>query len=1145
MKLKKILVANRGEIAIRVMRAAKELNIRTVGIFSNEDRLSLHRFEADESHLIGAGKAPVAAYLDIAGIVSLARQTGADAVHPGYGFLSENPEFARACTEAGIAFIGPDADVMVMLGNKVAARALARSVDVPVMPASEALRPDMDGAVAAARAIGYPLMLKASWGGGGRGMRVIDSEASLRAQVDAARREATAAFGNGELYLEKLVRRARHIEVQIVGDKHGNHVHLYERDCSVQRRHQKVVECAPAPDMAADLRERLCEAALRLAKAVRYTHAGTVEFLVDDDSGSFYFIEVNPRIQVEHTVTEQVTGIDLVKAQIQIAQGARIGAEDCEIPEQQSVRPRGYAIQCRITAEDPERGFAPTYGRIAAFRSPEGFGIRVDRGTAYAGAVVSPHYDSLLVKVTASASSFTGAIARMDRALRELQVHGVKTNIGFLRNVVTHPVFGHGKCLTSFIDTTPGLFSITPGPDASAGLLQFIAEVSINGNPEVKGGASPVRRRPAVPLAVRAAQPAEPGTRDLLRTLGPEAFKDWIAKQKRVLITDTTMRDAHQSLFATRMRTFDMLAAADYYASAAGKLFSLECWGGATFDVAMRFLKEDPWERLTELRKRVPNILFQMLLRGSNAVGYKHYPQNVIEYFIRQSASSGIDLFRVFDSMNSVDSMRIAIDAVRAEGALCEGAICYTGDLFDARRSKYDLKYYIGLAKQLQHAGVHILAIKDMAGLCRPQAARVLVRALKEETGLPVHFHTHDTAGTGAASVLAAIDGGASIVDAAMDSMSGLTSQPSMGGLVAVLAGTQRDTELDAAALQNLSAYWERVRSNYEAFESDLRAGTSSVYQHEIPGGQYSNLREQARAMGLEARWPEVAQAYADANQLCGDIVKVTPTSKVVGDMALFMVANGYTPEQVASPQYEMTFPDSVVSLFKGDLGFPPEGFPASMQQKVLGLADIEDYRPEPPLPPADLEALRAEAAERAGEELSDRDLASFLMYPSVFIDFVRQRSRFGAVSALPTEVFFYGVRDNEEIEIADASGRTTVLKLRAISEPDAWGDRSVIFEVNGQPWMAQVAQAGRERVDVRKAEVGNSRHVAAPMSGRLVEVMVSVGDSVQEGTPLFSMEAMKMESTVCSSRAAVVAAVHARAGSTVEAGALLLEFDL
>ncbi len=964
--LKSLLVANRGEIAIRVMRAATEMGLRTVAVYSHEDRFALHRFKADEAYLVGAGQKPIAAYLDIAEIIRVAKEAKVDAIHPGYGFLSENPDFADACEAAGIAFIGPRSEVMRTLGNKVAARNLAQSVGVPVMPATPPLPRDDATAAAMALEIGYPVMLKASWGGGGRGMRIIQNEQELLTQMPVARSEALAAFGNDEIYLEKLVQRARHVEVQILGDRHGHLLHLFERDCTVQRRNQKVVERAPAPYLDQATRQALCDAALKLGRAVNYTHAGTVEFLMDADTGAFYFIEVNPRIQVEHTVTEQVTGIDLVKSQIAVTQGGQIGVPGGVVPPQDDIRLNGYALQCRVTTEDPEKGFAPDYGQLSTYRSTGGFGVRLDSGTAYSGAVITPYYDSLLVKVTAWGSSAENAIARMDRSLREFRIRGVATNLAFLENLIAHPLFKSGECTTRFIDQTPELLKVAPKRDRATKLLKYLGEVSVNGHPEMKGRSLPSLPLPApIKPACDLTRTPPAGTRDLLKSLGPEAFGQWIKSQQRVLLTDTTMRDAHQSLLATRMRTHDMLEIAPHYARLAPELFSLECWGGATFDVAMRFLGEDPWQRLAQIRAAVPNVLLQMLLRASNAVGYTNYPDNVVRFFVQQAAKGGIDVFRVFDSLNSVENMRVAMDAVRETGALCEAAICYTGDLFDARRSKYDLAYYVRMAKELEKAGAHVLAIKDMAGVCRPRAASALVKALKEETGLPIHFHTHDTSGLAGASVLAAIEAGCDIVDGALDAMSGLTSQPNLGSIVAALEGSPRDPGVSQQALRGLSHYWEGVRRYYSPFESEIRCGTSDVYRHEMPGGQYTNLREQARSMGLEPRWPEVAEAYAQVNLLFGDIVKVTPTSKVVGDMALFMVANDLTPEDVLDPAREIAFPESVVQLMRGELGFPADGFPEALQKKVLRGQAPMTGRPGEHLPPVDLEAAREQAPTR------------------------------------------------------------------------------------------------------------------------------------------------------------------------------------
>ena len=1002
----KLLVANRGEIAIRVLRAASELGIRTVAVYSHEDRFALHRFKADQSYQVGHGLEPVQAYLSIEEVIRVARQAGVDAVHPGYGFLSENPDLAEACAAAGMTFVGPQPDVMRRLGSKVEARKLAEQAGLEVMPASDVLPESQEETAAIAERIGYPLMLKASWGGGGRGMRAISDASELAEQVAIGRREALAAFGSDQVFLEKRVVRARHVEVQILGDGNGQAVHLFERDCSMQRRNQKIVERAPAPYLDQNQRQALCAAGVALANAVGYRGAGTVEFLYDLDSQRFYFIEVNPRIQVEHTVTELVTGIDLVKAQIRIAAGARIGTAESGVPAQDEIRLNGHALQCRITTEDPENRFIPDYGRITAYRGATGFGIRLDGGTAYSGALITPFYDSLLEKVTAWAPSAEEAIARMERALREFRIRGVSTNLRFLETLIGHPSFRNCDYTTRFIDETPELFNLAPRRDRATRLLSFIGEVMVNGNPEVAGRvALDTTAEPSLP-ALPDSDPPD-GSRQKLAALGAEGFAQWMREHDRLLVTDTTLRDAHQSLLATRFRSYDMVKVAPYYARLLPSLFSLECWGGATFDVALRFLKEDPWERLAAIDQAVPNILLQMLLRGANGVGYKNYPDNVVRFFVEQSAAAGIDLFRVFDSLNWVENMRVAIDAVCESGKLCEAAICYSGDLSAAEPGKYDLTYYVNLAKQLEAAGAHILGIKDMAGLCKPAAATKLVTTLKQEIGLPIHFHTHDTSGIAAASVLAAVEAGVDAVDGALDSMSGLTSQPNLGSIAAALRDQPRDPALDSTALRTIDTYWEGVRRHYRAFESDMRAGTAGVFEHGMPGGQYTNLREQARSLGLEGRWPAVAEAYAQVNQLFGDIIKVTPTSKVVGDMALFMVSNDLSPEAVAEPGREVAFPASVVELFRGEIGQPPGGFPAALQAKILkGQAPLTE-RPGAVLAPADLAAERAELERKLRRKASDRDLAAYLMYPGVFLDYAKHRRQFGPVHVVPTPAFF------------------------------------------------------------------------------------------------------------------------------------------
>ncbi|MES2884173.1 MAG: pyruvate carboxylase [Pseudomonadota bacterium] len=1143
--IKKLLVANRGEISIRVMRACAEMGIRTVAVYAHEDRFALHRFKADESYLVGAGKKPIAAYLDIHDIIRVAVDAGVDAIHPGYGFLSENPDFADACVAAGIRFVGPSSKVLRTLGDKVAARAAADAAKVPTLPATGELPRDLETCKLLVSAVGYPVMMKASWGGGGRGMRVIESESELGAQMESARRESLAAFGNDAVYVEKLVRRARHVEVQVLGDTHGNLVHLFERDCTVQRRNQKVVERAPAPYLDQAQRELLCAAALRLCNSVGYSHAGTVEFLMDADTSAFYFIEVNPRIQVEHTVTEMVTGVDLVAAQIRVSEGARIG--DPGLPRQADLRLSGHALQCRVTTEDPENGFTPDHGRVTAYRSPAGFGIRLDGGTVYSNAVVTPHYDSLLVKVTAWAPEADVAIRRMDRALREFRIRGVSTNLQFLENVIAHPLFASGEATTRFIDTTPELFRFTARLDRATKVLSFIGEVVVNGNPDMKGRTKLTAPMPAVLLPrTDLATTIPTGLLGLLKTQGAKVFADWIKAQPQVLLTDTTMRDAHQSLFATRMRTADMLPIAPHYARLLPGLLSLECWGGATFDVALRFLKEDPWARLRALRLAVPNIPFQMLLRSANAVGYTNYADNVVRYFVQQAAKEGIDIFRVFDSLNSVENMRVAMDAVIETGAVCEGTVCYTGDLFDATRPKFNLAYYVKMAKALEKSGAHILGIKDMAGVCKPRAAFELVKVLKQEVGLPIHFHTHDTSGIAAASVLAAVEAGCDAVDAALDSMSGLTSQPNMGSIAASLAGHARDPGLSLDAMQQLSDYWEGVRRFYAPFEADIRSGTADVYRHEMPGGQYTNLREQARSMGLADRWSEVSKAYADVNRLFGDIVKVTPSSKVVGDLALFMVAKGLSAEQVADANHAVDFPESVVQLFRGELGLPPEGWPLALQAKILRGKPALKQRPGADLAAVDLDAERAKAEADLGVKLSDADLASHLMYPKVYKDYVEHQKTYGDVSALPTTTFFYGLAENDEISVDIDTGKTLVIRLQGRTDLPDEGASKLFYELNGQPRGVRVQHAGvKNAQERRKAAEGSASEIGAPMPGTVARLAVQVGQRVGQGETLLSLEAMKMETLVAAAQGGVIKAVHIHAGEVVRAGDLLLELTL
>jgi pyruvate carboxylase len=1147
--MKKLLVANRSEIAIRCFRAATELGLRTVAVYSYEDRFSSHRFKADEAYTIGPAKGgePVRAYLDIAQIIAVARRCGADAIHPGYGFLSENVGLARACEAAGITFIGPTVDQLETFGDKTAARRLAHSVGVPTVPGTEQALGEHDDVAAVGERIGYPLMIKASFGGGGRGIRAVERAEDLAGKVAEARREASAAFGQPDVFLERYIPRAKHIEVQILGDVHGNLVHLWERDCSVQRRHQKVVEIAPSPRLAPEIRQQICDAAVRICKAVRYRAAGTVEFLVDVDSGSFYFIEVNPRIQVEHTVTEMVTGIDVVRCQILLADGRALHDEPMRVPKQDAIRTSGFALQCRVTTEDPENRFIPDYGRITTYRDPGGFAVRID-GNAYSGAVITPYFDSLLVKLTTWGTTLEEAVHRGERSLREFRIRGVKTNIAFLLNLLRHPTFLSGEATTRFLDDTPSLFEIDAPRDRATKTLRYLGDVIVNGRPDVKH-AQPGRLLidPVVPQID--APPPPPGTRQRLQELGPEKFAAWVRAETRLLITDTTFRDAHQSLLATRVRTYDMLAIAETVSRAVPDLFSLEMWGGATFDASMRFLQEDPWDRLIALRERIPNILFQMLLRASNAVGYTTYPDNVVRAFIRRSAADGIDVFRIFDSLNATANMQVAMETVRADTkGICEAAICYTGDIFDPSRSKYSLTYYVGLARELVKMGTHILAIKDMAGLCRPYAAYALVKALRDEVDVPIHFHTHDTSGISGASVLRAVDAGVDIADAALSSMAGMTSQPPLQSLVAALEHTERDTGLDRGKLDALSQYWSAVRDQYYPFEEGLRAPGSDVYQHEMPGGQFTNLRQQAKSLGLEQRWGDVCQAYAAANQLCGDIVKVTPSSKVVGDLALFMVTNNLTAEQVLTSETPLHFPKSVVEMMQGYLGEPAGGWPKRFQDIVLRSARAKPLagRPGASLPPADLAGAADVVRSKTDRPPREEDILSYLLYPNVFIDYAGYWREYGDTTVIPTRNFFYGIQPGDEISVHIEPGKTLIIRFLTTGEARDDGRRTVFFELNGQPREVtvidrSVAVAAEPRP---KADPGNPGHVAAPMPGKVSAIAVRKGQPVKTGQHLFSMEAMKMETAVSSPVEAVVADVVVNVGTVVEAGDLVIALE-
>jgi pyruvate carboxylase len=1142
---RKLLVANRSEIAIRVFRAATELGLRTVAIYAQEDRLAIHRFKADEAYVVGEGKGPVGAYLDIPGIVALAKEKGVDFIHPGYGFLSENANFAKACEEAGIIFVGPRVELLRSMGDKTAARALAQKVSVPVLPGTEDAIEDREEALKVAKQIGFPLIIKAAFGGGGRGMRVVHKPGDLADLLDEAQGEADRAFGNPAVFLERYIPRAKHIEVQILGDRHGKVVHLHERDCSVQRRHQKVIEIAPSVELDRNVRAELCDAAVKLCREIKYDNAGTVEFLYDQDTKEWFFIEMNPRIQVEHTVTEVITGLDLVRSQILIADGKPMHGPEVGIPEQEDIPRNGYAVQCRITTEDPENKFQPDYGRILTYRSAGGFGVRLDGGMGYGGSVVTPFYDSLLVKLTVSAPTFDAALQRMDRALREFRIRGVKTNIPFLENVIHNDVFKSGQASTTLIDTTPELFHLKPRRDRATKLLTFIGDVTVNGNPQAKGHVPKEALMAArIPACDRKQAPPQ-GTRQLLLELGPKKFAEWTLKQKPLLITDTTLRDAHQSLFATRLRGYDMFAVAETVARRTPNLFSLEMWGGATFDTAMRFLHEDPWLRLRALRERIPNICFQMLFRGSNAVGYSNYPDNVVAGFVKHAAANGMDIFRIFDSLNYLPNLTVAMEAVQETHAICEAAVCYTGNILDPARDKYSLKYYVKLAKELERMGAHLLAIKDMAGLCKPAAASVLVKALKEEIGIPIHFHTHDTSGIAAAAVLSAAEAGVDIADLAIASMSGSTSQPNLNSIVAALQFTKRDTGLDLAALNELADYWEQVRGYYAPFDTAPKSGSAEVYLHEMPGGQFTNLKEQAASMGLAHRWPEIARTYAEVNQLFGDIVKVTPSSKVVGDMTMFLVTRGIKPADVLNLEPGATpFPESVIDMIGGGLGQPLGGWPKKLQHVILGDRKPLKGRPGESLKPLNFKKIIEELTAKLKRPATDDDVFSHLMYPEVFAAYTKNETNFGDLSALPTPAFFYGMKPGQEISVEIEPGKTLFIRLVNIGAVDAEGKRAVNFELNGMVrQLAIVDRSAKPTIKARqKADPAKPAEVGAPIPGLVTALAVSVGAKVGKGDKLLTLEAMKMQTTIYAPTDGVVDEICVQNGDALESKDLILK---
>ena len=1144
--IRKLLVANRGEIAIRILRACSELEIKTVAIYTYEDRYSLHRYKADEAYQIGAEQDPLKPYLDIDSIIRVAKDCGADAIHPGYGFLSENFQFARRCKENDIIFVGPDPEVMQQLGDKVLAKQIARQCQVPLIESSQEPLANYEIARQEAARIGYPVMLKAAAGGGGRGMRVIRSEEQLEKSFDEARREAKNAFGDDTVFFEKFIENPKHIEVQIVGDHHGNVMHLFERDCSLQRRFQKIVEVAPAFNLQESAKQEVYNYAVAICKAVNYNNVGTVEFLVDQ-SGKVYFIEVNPRIQVEHTVTEMVTGIDLVKTQIRIAQGHNLYDDVIAMPRQDEVRINGYAIQCRITTEDPENDFMPDYGTVLAYRSAEGFGIRLDEGSVYNGVKISPFFDSLLVKVTAHSTTVRDATHKLKRALNEFRIRGVKTNIRFLLNIISHPEFIAGNATVNFLQQHPEIFTYKSAQDRGTKILKYLAEISVNGHPDVKHPDKNKQfEKPLIPPFNRD-EPIKDGTKQLLDQLGPEAFSEWLLKEKRIHYTDTTYRDAHQSLLATRVRSIDMLKVAGSFAQNFPQTFSMEVWGGATFDVCMRFLYEDPWKRLQEFRKAIPNILLQMLLRGANAVGYKAYPDNLVEEFVVKSWENGIDVFRIFDSLNWMPNMEKSIQAVRNRTkALAQVAMCYTGDIQDPSRTKYTLQYYKQFAKDIENSGAHILAIKDMSGLLKPMAAYELISELKQTIKIPIHLHTHDTSSLQSATYLKAIEAGVDVVDCCVGAMSGLTSQPNLNAIVEMMRFQERDNPYNIEVLNQHSTYWETVREYYYPFESGMKASSAEVFYHEIPGGQYSNLKPQATSLGLGDKMEEIKKAYRDVNELFGDIVKVTPSSKVVGDMALFMVTGNLTKEDIWKKGHALSFPESVISLFKGDIGQPVGGFDPTLQKIILKNVTPYTDRPNEHLKPVDLEAEFERFQHRFGDDVTYTDLLSYMMYPKVFEEYYQKRKEYGEVWHIPTINFFYGLKNDEEAIIEIDKGKSILVRLLTCSDPDEEGKRKVFMRLNGQTRIIEIKDQSLKVAtqENEKADRSNKRHVGAPLQGKLSQLLIKEGEEVKANQPLFIIEAMKMETTITATQQGVVNRVVLQPGKMVKADDLVLEIQ-
>lgn len=1141
-KFKRVLIANRGEIAIRVIRACHELGIRTVAIYSKEDKLSLFRTKASESYLISENKGPVEAYLDIDAIIKLALKKGVDAIHPGYGFLSENPAFARKCEEVGIEFIGPTSQMMEQLGDKIQSKLVAKAAGVPVVPGLDKPVDSLQEASEAVKACGgYPVMLKAAAGGGGRGMRIVRKENELAAAFSSTQNEALKAFGNDDVFVEKYIEGPKHIEVQVLGDKHGNLVHLYERDCSIQRRHQKIIEFTPAFSLPEEIRAAICQDAVKIAKYVNYRSAGTVEFLVDKHH-NYYFIEMNPRIQVEHTVTEMTTGYDIVESQILIAEGFSLDSKEIGIASQETIQPRGYAIQCRITTEDPANHFAPDTGRIDYYRSGSGFGIRLDAGNAYTGAIISPYYDSLLVKTTAHSRTFEDAARKAIRAIKEVILTGVKSNIDFLINVLNHETFLQGKCDTSFIAGNPQLFDISAQTDEEYKILNYLGEIIVNQTGGNKTGFD-------VPVVPEVQVPENlSGTKQLLEQGGPDAVVKWIKEQKKLLITDTTMRDAQQSLMATRLRNRDILKIAKATSVYGNDLFSLEMWGGATFDTAYRFLHESPWDRLEELRKRIPNVLFQMLFRGANAVGYKNYPDNVIREFVRESSASGIDVFRIFDSLNWLKGIEVALDEVLKCNKLAEVTLCYTGDILNQKKDKYSLKYYVEKAKEIERMGAHILAIKDMSALLKPYAAAKLIRALKDEISIPIHLHTHDTTGNGGATVLMAADAGVDIVDAALNSMAGLTSQPAMNSLVAALSNTERDTEIDYKGLQKLSDYWATVRPVYSHFESDLKFGSAEIYRYEIPGGQYSNLKPQVESFGLGHRFNDVKEMYRAVNEMVGDIIKVTPSSKMVGDLAIFMVQNDLTPENIFEKAKNMDFPDSAISYFKGMMGQPEWGFPGELQRLVLKDAKPITIRPGELLPPEDLDAHGRYLKEKYSFEPARKDMVSYALYPDVFEGYIRYYMENGDVSRMGSDVFFHGLAEGETSEIEVAEGRVLIVQYLQMGKLDQEGFRTLEFEVNGNRREIRIKDK-TERVKIGVLETStliladpeSNSEIGASIPGQIIKILVKKQDKVKAGQSLAVIEAMKMETNITAPKDGTIESILVQEGQQVKTGQLII----